>query len=160
MQTSGKEPFIEISKKGGAQFKEFNPYTISLKDNPGNTIEQILQAAKRYEDGSIGLSIAEAHKKNGVVVNKIAIHNLCLALWISYFLENRHLVDTILSYGGFSDYYAKYYSRFHLDALWIIRGLEVKHQFFTRIQETEAITDLPMFSMLDTSLNTLDIKGE
>jgi hypothetical protein len=103
----GEEPFLECSSKGD---KRFSAFYAKLKDHINNdnrlqSIEEIYQAYKIFEDGTTGLSWKEAKGKKPVNVEDC--RKLYSALWNKYFHDNPELLEVIKQYNGFSDIFGQ-----------------------------------------------------
>lgn len=95
----GKAPFLEASSKGDRRFSAFY-----AKVN-GKSIEERYQAAKRFEDGSSGLSWREA--KGRKAINQVAVSELYSDLWDSYINEHPELHDVLRNATGISDMFGQ-----------------------------------------------------
>ncbi len=58
----GAAPFLECSSRGDRRFSAF---AARIKRRANKSIEEIYQGAKRFEDGSTGLTWREAKGKRG-----------------------------------------------------------------------------------------------
>ena len=113
----GKEPFLECSSVGDRRFSAF--YARPARRG-GRSIEELYQAAKRFEDGRTGLSWREA--KGRKAVNQEECDALYAALWDEYIADNPYLLEILQAASGLSDKFGKPGSRCQATELWRIRN--------------------------------------
>lgn len=97
----GKYPFYECSTRGDKRFSAFCAFIKSR----GNTIENLYQAAKVFENGETNLHWRAA--KGRKPVNSVEVHKFYVLLWNEYFDENPELLEVIRDKSGFSDLFGK-----------------------------------------------------
>lgn len=124
MLTFGNEPFLECSSKGD---KRFSAFYAKLKGY-NQTIEELYQGSKRFEDDSVGLSIKEA--KGRKPVNAEACRILYSGLWDQYFKENPELYEVIYKYNGFSDIFGQEGHACQAEEIYRIRQDLIKYQSY------------------------------
>jgi hypothetical protein len=98
----GTAPFLECSSKGD---KRFSAFYARLSAYNFASIEEIYQAAKKFEGGFTGLSIMKA--KGRKPINQDACKELYSNLWDSYFHQEPQLLEVIKQFNGFSDIYGQ-----------------------------------------------------
>jgi hypothetical protein len=98
----GEKPFLECSSKGDSRFSAFYA-RIKSKDN--KSIEELYQASKKFPGGITGLTWREAKGRKSI--NQSEVRRIYRELWVEYFNENPYLIDFILKYKGFTDYYGQ-----------------------------------------------------
>ncbi len=98
----GSPPFLECSTRGDRRFSAF---CARLQDNGNQSIEDIYQAAKIFEDGITGLTWKEA--KGRVPINPNEIARLYSRLWDKYIEENPHLLEVLRVVNGVSDMFGQ-----------------------------------------------------
>jgi hypothetical protein len=112
----GAPPFLECSSKGDRRFSAFYAH---LRGRGGQSIERLYQAAKRFEDGSTGLSVAAA--KGRQPVNGAEVAAFYGQLWDEYVAENPNLVPVLLAASGVSDIFGQPGHACQATELWRIR---------------------------------------
>lgn len=113
----GEAPYLECSSKGDKRFSAFNA---RIKSRGSKSIEEIYQAAKRFEDGSTGLSWRQAKGRKAVNMNYCA--RLYSRLWDEYIEENQELIAVLLEASGLSDVFGQKGSCCQAIELWRIRN--------------------------------------
>lgn len=101
----GNNPILECSSKGD---KRFSAFFARIKKY-GNTIENLYQAHKIFEDGHGGLisNLGWREAKGKKAVNQEECRKYYSELWDLYFEENPILYRVISNYKGFSDIFGK-----------------------------------------------------
>lgn len=112
----GDAPFLECSSKGD---KRFSAFYARPSGYGGKSIEDIYQAAKRFEDGSTGLGWREA--KGRRAVNSKYCARLYARLWDKYIAENPELLEVLKAASGVSDTFGRAGSVCQATELWRIR---------------------------------------
>lgn len=112
----GKKPYLECSSKGDRRFSAF---CARIKRRGGKSIESIYQAAKRFEDGTTGLSWGEA--KGRRAVNQSEVRALYETLWREYLEENPELKDVLVKATGLSDRFGQPGHACQATTLWKLR---------------------------------------
>lgn len=112
----GDPPFLECSSRGDKRFSAFSAYLWSYS---GRSIEEVYQAAKVFDDGSVGLSWRKA--KGRRAVNQAECSALYGRLWDIYLRENPELLDVLMSASGVSDIFGKDGHACQATELWRIR---------------------------------------
>jgi hypothetical protein len=112
----GVAPFLECSSKGDKRFSAFYARPSKYK---GKSIEDVYQAAKRFEDGSTGLDWREA--KGRRPVNSKYCARLYARLWDQYIAENPELLEVLKAATGVSDVFGRPGSVCQATELWRIR---------------------------------------
>jgi hypothetical protein len=110
----GEPPYLECSSKGDKRFSAFY-----AKVN-GKSIEEQYQAAKRFEDGSTGLSWQEAKGRKPVNPNEVKA--LYRALWTIYILQHPELLEVLKNASGLSDMFGQEGHVCQATELWRIRN--------------------------------------
>jgi hypothetical protein len=113
----GTEPFLECSSKGD---KRFSAFYARIKSRDNQTIEDIYQSSKIFEDGTTGLSIKEA--KGLSPVNKEETSKLYDLLWDEYINENPELIEILKETSGLSDIFGQAGHQCQATSLWRIRN--------------------------------------
>lgn len=113
----GEAPFLECSSKGD---KRFSAFYARLRGRGGVSIEQLYQGAKRFEDGSTGLSVAAA--KGRLPVNGEEVATFYSRLWDEYLEENSDLIPVLLAASGLSDIFGQQGRVCQATELWRIRN--------------------------------------
>lgn len=113
----GIPPFLECSSRGDRRFSAFSA---RIRARGGRSIEEIYQAAKRFEDGSTGLTWREA--KGRRAVNQQEVAALYARLWDEYVSENPHLLPVLRAANGLSDIFGQADHCCQATELWRIRG--------------------------------------
>lgn len=114
----GVPPYLECSSKGD---KRFSAFYARLRAAEGQSIETVYQAAKRFTDGSTGLSVKLA--KGRVPENIDEVNALYADLWNQYIAENPHLIDVLKSASGLSDIFGQPGHVCQASELWRIRSI-------------------------------------
>ena len=114
----GKFPFLECSSKGDTRFSAFYA---RIKGRNNQSIEDLYQAAKVFEDGSTGLHWREAKGKKAINMGEVS--RLYLQLWIEYIKENPELLPVLKQAKGLSDTFGKPGNNCQAIALWNIRNM-------------------------------------
>jgi len=113
----GSFPFLECSTHGDRRFSAF---CAEIEKRNNQTIEQIYQAAKIFEDGSTGLSWQDA--KGREPINKKEVSRLYSNLWDEYIEENPHLLVILKNHSGLSDKFGQPGHMCQATELWRIRN--------------------------------------
>jgi len=113
----GEAPFLECSSKGDRRFSAFSA---RIRARGNRSIEEIYQGAKRFEDGSTGLSWREA--KGRRAVNQSELGPLYAALWDEYVAENKSLVSVLTAASGLQDLFGQAGHCCQATELWRIRA--------------------------------------
>ena len=98
----GEAPFLECSTKGDGRFSALRA---RLRGYGNQTIEEVYQGAKVFEDGSTNLPWREA--KGRPAVNAVEVRALYGTLWNEYFAENPYLYEVVMAHTGFSDVFGR-----------------------------------------------------
>ena len=112
----GSEPFLECSGAGDKRFSSFYAYVKRHRD----TIENLYQAYKIFEDGSTGLHWSEAKGKTPINLKECV--DYYSYLWDTYIQENPELLDVLDMYNGFSDIYGQKNHQCQAAELWRIKN--------------------------------------
>lgn len=112
----GEAPYLECSSKGD---KRFSAFYARLEDS-GNSIEELYQAYKKFEDGSTGLSWREAKGKKAV--NQEECAKYYSRLWDMYIWENADLLPILKEANGLSDIFGQEGHCCQATELWRIRN--------------------------------------
>lgn len=110
----GEAPYLECSSKGD---KRFSAFYAKVR---GKSIEELYQAAKEFEDGSIGLSWKEA--KGRKAVNQKEVAEYYAYLWDRYIDENPELLEDLKAASGLSDVFGQEGHCCQATELWRIRN--------------------------------------
>lgn len=110
----GHAPFLECSTRGDKRFSAF----CAIVD--GQSIEVQYQAAKRFGDGSTGLSWREAKGRD--CTNREEVTCLYSRLWDAYIVQHPELLAVLKAASGVSDMFGKAGSVCQATELWRIRG--------------------------------------
>lgn len=110
----GVSPFLECSSRGDRRFSAFFAVV------NGQTIEAAYQAAKVFEDGSTGLTVAQA--KGRRAVNQSEVAQLYSRLWDQYIDEHPELLPVLKAASGLSDVFGQLGHVCQATELWRIRG--------------------------------------
>lgn len=113
----GVAPFLECSSKGD---KRFSAFYARVKGRGNRSIEEIYQAAKRFPDGSTGLSVKDAKGRHAT--NSEDVAELYAELWNEYISENAFLIPTLISASGLSDIFGQGGHVCQATELWRIRS--------------------------------------
>jgi hypothetical protein len=119
----GEAPYLECSSAGDSRFSAFYARLWS-----GNTIEEIYQAAKIFEDGSTGLHWKDA--KGKTPINIVEVRYLYSWLWNTYIRENPELVEVLLGATGLSDKFGQPGHACQATELWRIRNEKMRERMF------------------------------
>jgi len=112
----GQPPFFECSSKGDRRFSAFSA---QIRARGNLSIETLYQAAKRFPDGSTGLSWRAAKGKAAINMDEVrALYGL---LWDEYIAENPHLAEPLLAASGLSDVFGQDGHACQATELWRIR---------------------------------------
>ena len=98
----GEKPFLECSSKGD---KRFSAFYARLKCAGNKSIEELYQASKILEDGSVNNDWRKAKGKK--CTNPEEVRKYYSVLWNTYFREKPELKDVIKNYKGFSDIFGQ-----------------------------------------------------
>lgn len=109
----GEAPYLECSSRGEKRLSAFYARV------NGRTIEEQYQAAKRFEDGSTGLSWKQAKGRKAVNAEECAA--LYSALWDQYIAEHPELLELIRGASGLSDMFGQPGHCCQATELWRIR---------------------------------------
>ena len=112
----GAAPFLECSSRGDRRFSAF---AARIKRRGNKSIEEIYQGAKRFEDGSTGLTWREAKGKRAV--NADEVRALYSVLWDEYIAENPHLLSVLTKSPGLQDLFGQAGHACQATELWRIR---------------------------------------
>ena len=110
----GQAPYLECSSRGDKRFSAFYARI------DGRSIENHYQAAKRFEDGSTGLTWRQA--KGRKAVNQAECAELYRLLWVAYIEANPHLLPIIQQASGLSDMFGQPGHCCQATELWLIRN--------------------------------------
>ena len=114
----GQPPYLECSSKG---FKPFSAFYARINRRGGQSIEEIYQAAKIFEDGSTGLSIKEAKGKRAI--NMEEVQQLYSVLWAEYLEENPSYAEVLYNATGLSDMFGQPGHQCQATELWKLKQL-------------------------------------
>lgn len=114
----GCAPFLECSSKGDKRFSAF-----SARVGASQSIEELYQAAKIFEDGSTGLTWRQAKGRKAVNQEAVAIYYG--QLWDWYIHHNTHLLEILISATGLSDVFGQPGRCCQATELWRIRNREI-----------------------------------
>ena len=117
MVKHGKAPFLECSSKGD---KRFSAFFARIRSRNNETIENIYQRSKVFENGVTGLDWRDAKGKKALNSEEVTV--LYFQLWHEYIDENPHLVEVLTKASGLSDIFGNITSNCQATALWKIRG--------------------------------------
>jgi hypothetical protein len=120
----GEPPFLECSSKGTKCFSAF--YAKIIKRDR-NTIEEIYQASKVFEDGSTGLSWRCAKGRKPVNIEETSL--LYSTLWDEYIEEHPELINILINSSGLSDMFGQEGHVCQATELWRIRNKYIKEGF-------------------------------
>lgn len=110
----GVAPFLECSSRGDKRLSAFHARM------HGESIEEVFQAAKVFEDGTTGLSWREAKGKRAV--NQEFVAKLYSILWDYYIDANPDLLEVIRAATGLSDMFGRPGHCCQATELWRIRN--------------------------------------
>lgn len=94
----GRPPYLECSSRGDKRFSAFHA---RLRRYGDASIEELYQANKIFDDGSVSLSWREA--KGRKPVNAAFVRALYSALWDEYIDENPELLLVLHAASGLAD---------------------------------------------------------
>lgn len=112
----GQPPFLECSSRGD---KRFSAFYARIRHCKNESIENLYQSYKMFEDGSTGLSWRQA--KGRVAVNADECSRYYSWLWDQYIYENPHLLNVICATSGLSDMFGQPGHCCQATELWRIR---------------------------------------
>jgi len=110
----GTPPYLECSSKGDKRFSAFYAQV------NGQSIEKQYQAAKRFADGSAGLSWQMAKGKK--CANQGEVTQIYESLWRQYIKENPELLPVLMAATGLSDMFGQPGHNCQATVLWKIRN--------------------------------------
>jgi hypothetical protein len=110
----GRAPYLECSSKGDKRFSAFYARIT------GDSIEDLYQAFKVFEDGSTGLSWRQAKGKKAI--NQEAASAYYSRLWDIYIEHNPELLLVLKNASGLSDMFGQPGHCCQATELWRIRG--------------------------------------
>lgn len=113
----GEPPYLECSSRGDKRFSAFYARINGL------SIEEQYQAAKEFEDGSMGLSWREA--KGRRPINIVEVAELYERLWRQYLDEHPELLEILKNSRGVSDIFGQRGHQCQATVLWKIRNENV-----------------------------------
>jgi len=113
----GEPPYLECSSRGD---KRFSAFYARIEGRDNKTIEEIYQAAKKFEDGTTGLTIKEA--KGRKPINPVKVRKLYSQLWDDYIGENPSLLKVLKKASGLSDIFGQEGHACQATELWRIRN--------------------------------------
>lgn len=111
----GEAPYLECSSKGDRRFSAF--YARPLY---GDSIEDLYQAFKIFEDGSTGLTWPEAKGKKAV--NQEECAKFYSLLWDTYIDNHPELLKVLKDASGLSDMFGQEGHCCQATELWRIRN--------------------------------------
>lgn len=111
----GEPPYLECSTRGDRRFSPF----CAVTDN-GQSIEEVYQAAKIFEDGTTGLSWREA--KGRKPINQEYCNKLYTELWDAYIKKFPELLEVLKQATGLSDMFGQPGYPCQATELWRIRN--------------------------------------
>jgi len=111
----GTEPFLECSSMGDKRFSAFYAHIKQFN----NTIENLYQAYKIFDDGRTGLHWREAKGKKPINFQECV--DYYSYLWDTYIQENPHLLKVLDQYNGVSDIYGQKGHQCQATELWRIK---------------------------------------
>lgn len=109
----GNPPYLECSSKGDKRFSAFYAKV------DGESIENIYQAAKVFQDGSTGLTWRESKGKKPINIEEVS--KLYKELWRKYLLKNSNLIRGIKQASGLSDIFGQEGHNCQAVILWELR---------------------------------------
>lgn len=98
----GEEPYLECSSRGD---KRFSAFYARLRCEGNKSIEELYQASKVLEDGSVNNDWRKAKGKKAT--NPEECKAYYSVLWNTYFVENPQLKEVIKQYNGFTDIFGQ-----------------------------------------------------
>lgn len=117
----GDPPYLECSSKGDRRFSAFGA---RLKSREFQSIEEIYQGAKVFEDGVTKLNWRAA--KGRKALNQEYVAKLYTELWEEYIEENPHLKEVLINVTGLSDVFGQEGHQCQATVLWGIRARLLK----------------------------------
>ena len=114
----GTPPYLECSSRGDRRFSAF---FAKIKARNNQSIEELYQAAKQFNDGSTGLSIKTA--KGRLPVNAAEMHQFYSQLWDEYISENPELLNILQTASGLSDIFGQQNHACQATELWRIKTI-------------------------------------
>lgn len=117
----GTAPFLECSSKGN---KLLSAFVARIRSRGNQSIEDLYQAAKVFEDGSTGLNWRAAKGKRPV--NTDEVRKLYGTLWDEYIGEHPELREVLLTATGLSDVFGQAGHACQATELWRIRDAMTK----------------------------------
>lgn len=122
----GAPPRLECSSKGD---RRFSAYFARIRARGNQSIEQLYQGAKLFDDGSTDLptKLAKQRSKTHKVVNLPEVHAFYSLLWDEYILENPHLARVLIEASGVSDIFGQPGHACQATELWRIRTALLAH---------------------------------
>jgi hypothetical protein len=112
----GEAPYLECSSRGEVRLSAFYA---RIRSRNNNSIEEIYQAAKIFEDGSTGLTWREGKGKKAINMDEVA--KLYSKLWDEYIEENPYLLGMIKAASGLSDMFGQENHQCQAVELWRIK---------------------------------------
>jgi hypothetical protein len=113
----GAPPYLECSSRGDHRFSAFYA---RIGARAYNSIEDLYQAAKVFEDGTTGLTWRKAKGRKAVNMDECAA--LYSRLWDEYIAENPKLLDVLKAASGLSDVFGQPGHVCQATELWRIRN--------------------------------------
>lgn len=113
----GEPPYLECSSKGNHKLSAFYA---RIGKRAYNSIEDLYQAHKVFEDGSTGLTWRQAKGKRAL--NQEDCNKFYSQLWDEYIKENPHLLDVLVKASGLSDIFGQQRHCCQVTELWRIRN--------------------------------------
>lgn len=113
----GRAPFLECSSRGD---KRFSALFARIRCLENQSIEQLYQASKIFEDGSTGLNWRQA--KGRKAINQEWCNRYYSWLWGLYIWENPMLLNELKNANGLSDMFGQIGHACQATELWRIRG--------------------------------------
>lgn len=99
----GEAPYLEASSKGD---KRYSAFYARIHARGGRSIEDIYQAAKKFEDpktGAIVSGLTWREAKGRRAVNADEVRRLYAVLSDEYIYEHRELIEILTAASGISD---------------------------------------------------------
>lgn len=139
----GSAPYLECSTKGDRRFNAFNARLNAYK---GKSIEEIYQAAKKFSDGSTGLTWRQTKGKKAI--NQEECNRLYSYLWGIYFIENPELMYFAKTQTGVSDMFGQAGHCCQATEIWRIinNGIDKTKEFKVRVLWFDALRNYTLFS--------------
>lgn len=113
----GDAPYLECSSKGD---KRFSAFYARIRGRGNQSIEDLYQAAKVFENGETGLSWRQA--KGRKAVNQQEVSEFYSQLWDEYITENPELLAILKEASGLSDIFGQKNHCCQAIELWRIRN--------------------------------------